>query len=683
MLEMYIVSALGALGYTLNNLSCDYKTNNNKKINKNELPSMNNIYDSKRIDTVRNRTSQKAANVYKKSLDPRNTGVINKNYQFIGNDNNSIKDNKIKSLTGQYLDENDFSHNNMVPFFGSGVKQNMSDRINQSKLENFTGVNPYQIEKCEVAPFYDHVKQDIRGAQNTNDFYQDRIDIPKARNNEFPLPAVQVGPGLNQGYTATPTGGFQQDTREFEFDRGVDELRVKTNPKMIYEGRIIDGMKEDKRGKIGELAKNRVETYYEQTPDMLLTTTGAVIKAKEIPEFIINTQNRQTTQKEHIGTAYGQDQQAPTSHPNVRESTRNITRNFGLGPAHAADKGKGNSDDFGKSKILVYDNERDITTTRVYTGNLTHLVKSMIAPITDMLSTTKKDEAVDNPRHYGNISAGTNLLKATVYDPNDIARTTIKEQLIHDGTNGNLTGPVQLYVYDPDEIAKTTVRETLKNTNFNTNMSTHAYKGQAYDPNDKLRTTNKEQLVDREREFGNIDGVEKDGIYDDNYEAKTTWKQFLSDYERYGDAFRDSGTGYLTNEISAPNTQKQFTSDIEYIGGGNAKDKKDMATDNFSNADISDRQESILRERLPTYTGPKSTQNCINVKTNKNICESLNPRELYNSDRTQTGLPAPIDNNNLTKGGKDLETLIDIRDRLDVSTLDSLKHNPYVLNITK
>ena len=50
--------------------------------------------------------------------------------------------------------------------------------------------------------------------------------------------------------------------------------------------------------------------------------------------------------------------------------------------------------------------------------------------------------------------------KLTVYDPNDIARTTIKETNIHDNRAGNMSGPNKITVHDPNDIARTTIKET-------------------------------------------------------------------------------------------------------------------------------------------------------------------------------------------------------------------------------
>ena len=51
--------------------------------------------------------------------------------------------------------------------------------------------------------------------------------------------------------------------------------------------------------------------------------------------------------------------------------------------------------------------------------------------------------------------------KSSVKDPNDVAKTTIKETNIHDSRTGNLGGPIKLTVYDPNDVAKTTIKETM------------------------------------------------------------------------------------------------------------------------------------------------------------------------------------------------------------------------------
>jgi hypothetical protein len=152
------------------------------------------------------------------------------------------------SLTGELVDENTFTHNNMDPYFGGNIRQNMDIDRNAVLLENFTGVSDIPKQKCEVKTFYDKSKDmgNVFGVSNNNDYYRDRIEQPRLRNNEVPIEQIRVGPGLNQGYTAKPVGGFQQ-FEDGEIARAgekcVDQLRVKTNPKETFKGRNVDGMK--------------------------------------------------------------------------------------------------------------------------------------------------------------------------------------------------------------------------------------------------------------------------------------------------------------------------------------------------------------------------------------------------------------------------------------------------------
>ena len=120
---------------------------------------------------------------------------------------------------------------------------------------------------------------------------------------------------------------------------------------------------------------------------------------------------------------------------------------------------------------------------------------------------TRKQNTIGNPNAIG--YANTSIFKEPeVYDPNDTARPTIKETLIHDNRTGNYNRDVHKpTVYDPNDVARTTVEETL--------------------------------------------------IHD----ARTG---------HFNRSVVQDGQGYLTNEKEAPNTNRQFTSDYEYEGIANA-----------------------------------------------------------------------------------------------------------------
>jgi hypothetical protein len=462
----------------------------------------------------------------------------------------------------------------------------------------------------------------VNGMDNQDDFYRERMVQSRTMNNVAPIPQMRVGPGLNQGYNTSPTGGFQQfDAQDIAmtYYKPVDELRVATNPKMSYEARMLEGKKGEVRAEVPNLVKNRVETFYEQTPDMLLKTTGAYTKASEIPEFNVKVTNRVEQTRENIGIA----------------SLKTI--------------GTGDADDFGKSKILVYNNERDITTTRVYQGNVQALVKSIVAPLADVLRISKKEHAVDNPRHFGNMNAQMPE-KPTMYDPNDIARTTIKETLVHDEMGmGTVTGPKKLAVYDPDEIAKVTGRQTLERMDYEMNMApVGQHKSIVYDPDDVAKTTMKETTIE-ENHGGNIDRLD--------------------------------GMGMYVNDYMARNTQKQFISDKDYIGtAGSAYNKKGMSKQDMDNAVITANKEVTLYGREPTKEGKKVANGgeCVTLGVRKVECDIAGNRVTNNADRLPAQIPT-YSEINLTRD-RSLQNTPD--DRLDPNLLKPFIDNPYTQSLT-
>jgi hypothetical protein len=673
MIELYVLVSLAAVGYILNTSHNKKQASGSYKIPKSNIPSSLTPYHSRNVTFADQATRQKAEKMYVAAKEPVKTSVIDRNF---GLDKEQHMQKKIKSLTGDYVEESDFKHNNMTPYFGGRMKQSLDEGANASRLESFTGTsqNAFYKQKCEVASFYDNSKDvtNVNGMQSKDDFYRDRMVGSRIRNNETPVDKVYVGPGLNQGYSSTPMGGFHQlDAQDIVRPKCVDELRVANKPKTTFAGRTVDGVKSKLRGDVGQFDKNRPDRYYEQTEDHFFKTTGANLKPTQIPQFNVKATHRLDTTTEYAGTAIATNAKARTLEPGVRGTTKDQLGEYGLRNAALQNYGKGTKDDYGKSTIMVFANERDITTTRVHQGNLTSIVKAIVAPIEDLFKNTKKEEFVDNPRHFGNMNAqipekpavydpndvarttikettihesiNGNLKgaeKITVYDPNDVARTTTKETTIHESINGNLkgnekltiydpndiarttiketlihddlgtgtiTGPKQLFVYDPDEVAKVTGRETLERMDYEMNLAGGAKKATVYDPDDKARVTIKQTTEDNMRD-GNIDGIEGMGDYaTTEYDAKNTQKQFLSDNDYYGQAMLALNEGYQTNEVSAKNTQKQFLSDIDYYGTAESSNKAQKSYEDMYNAHISVSQESLLPGRAPTQSGSKET----------------------------------------------------------------------------
>lgn len=66
----------------------------------------------------------------------------------------STNDQTYTSLTGQQVQGDYFSHNNMVPFFGSKNTARTVEQNNESVLDNYLGKGSQSIEKKEQAPLF-------------------------------------------------------------------------------------------------------------------------------------------------------------------------------------------------------------------------------------------------------------------------------------------------------------------------------------------------------------------------------------------------------------------------------------------------------------------------------------------------------------------------------------------------
>ncbi len=179
---------------------------------------------------------------------------------------NSILQNERSLLTGQDLDH---SHNNMVPFFGSTVKQNTGN-AQQRTLEMFSGTDRTYMAKRELEQekMFSPIPQDIFGTPNIpEELRKERFVQSNLKNNVLPFPQERVAPGLNQkGYGTEGQGGFHDRFRPHI--RNVDELRVKTNPKLTFEGRVITGSNQatQQRGQLGVVKKHRPDRFYVNDP---------------------------------------------------------------------------------------------------------------------------------------------------------------------------------------------------------------------------------------------------------------------------------------------------------------------------------------------------------------------------------------------------------------------------------
>jgi hypothetical protein len=193
---------------------------------------------------------------------------------------------QVYSLTGDYMESKEFKHNNMVPFNGGKPKGQIYNNNNaETILDNYVGNGSQVIKKIEQAPLFKPQEnvQWTYGMPDMSDFYQSRQNPVNRNNMVKPFESIRVGPGLDKGYSADGSHGFNSgmEARDKWLPKTVDELRVDTNPKLEYELLGHEGPADSfiktapTTQLLGRVEKQRPDTFFINTQDRWLTTTGS------------------------------------------------------------------------------------------------------------------------------------------------------------------------------------------------------------------------------------------------------------------------------------------------------------------------------------------------------------------------------------------------------------------------
>jgi hypothetical protein len=424
----------------------------------------------------------------------------------------------VSPLTGIEFKPGEFKHANMVPF-AKKFTQPVGDAAYSQTLDDYTGAGGTQFAKREQAPLFEPTNEPMGnpyGLESTTDFMESRVVESRNRANERPVESIRVGPGLNQGYTHLPSGGFQQQAGE-EYVQArmprTDDLRVATNPKLTYSAPVVKGSHfittSGTAETVGQVSKYLPDKFYlNKDGERNFVTTGADIKATARSTQVIKHTTRPETSKEYSGVAGQAEGKATytvgsTRTPLVKQMGTWGYRNADLTSLFNKDV-DAEQNDYGKKGVEIRPNERYYTGTRVHATNLAPDQREGEVHLQDDVRATRAEETIDNPRAAGNFTAlgGGMAEKATVYDPNDIARTTIKETTVDNDWLG-MAAPVEaqprLTVYDPNDTARTTIKETTIDNDYigvAAGAANAAQKLTVYDPDDIARVTGRNTLSD-------------------------------------------------------------------------------------------------------------------------------------------------------------------------------------------
>lgn len=235
-----------------------------------EQPNGAMIYESNRLLESEGAVQREAQRQFQKAHDPISTNVIpplfntmqqekidqfhsrNKQSQIFNGamfQNTSVGGldrSTQNTLTGEPIE---YFHNNMVPFHGLKHNPNTQNRMTEGKLERFTGFGDIiERPKREVQTFFDLQPQDIRNtAPMPDDMREERYVAALSNNKTNLLPMPQIRQAAFDALDFRPQL------------RGVDETRVKSNPKLTFKGRTINGISQSETnyGLLGNVKKNR------------------------------------------------------------------------------------------------------------------------------------------------------------------------------------------------------------------------------------------------------------------------------------------------------------------------------------------------------------------------------------------------------------------------------------------
>lgn len=389
------------------------------------------------------------------------TGHIDDSNKF-----NTESNSEINVLTNKPYD---ISHTNMVPFFGSSIKQNTETFSNLSVLDNYTGNKSTFNHKKETESFYDRKAENIYG----NPVFATTIDtdryIPSLyKQNERPIEPEHIA--------APKAGTIDNNIRPVYKD--VNELRPGNRQKETYEGRTLSGKRGDVRGVIGDVSKNRPETSFEN--NHRFSGPGEFVAPKIREDFSVNMKSsaRQDYNIEYYG---GKDSQikgakqrisvdnsaeledALFQEPRRQNYAGEFSRNL-----NGKILNNHNESDYGRSSMTQYETERVSTGDVQHFLNVKGTTESGTIKPQDSIRTTAKETTLYE--RSGPIRSIHNQSSGSAYDigiSEISAKTTQKEALIDNKYKGTAHKNNGMgYVVNKYD-AKTTGKELVTNNSTN------------------------------------------------------------------------------------------------------------------------------------------------------------------------------------------------------------------------
>lgn len=441
-------------------------------------------------------------------------------------------------LTGQPLDKR---HNNMVPFFGGTVKQNVETFANNTKLDLHTGERDTYIKKHEISSLQDSLPENIYGsAEFTTQVEMDRFVPSYYRTNEQPV---------EKEYIAAPIAGTI-DNEIRAIYRSVDELRVQNKPKLVYKGRQNSGQLASVRGLTGPVEKQRPDTVWNWGKERWNNSTGQLSGHQKYENF----ENMKYTARGDVSIEYyGSAANAATTESYIPlKGDKDTVEGFSTIQQYAK-----------RNQFIPGDNAyRNVNRNQSQSDYGKTGYNSTTVPQTQRDTTFKTH--VLNSHQQG-------LVPTTHYV--DAAKTTIKDSTIHQpyniqgqvssDFNAGQSGAVEVGAADYN--VKTTQKESIIKNKYEQGIR-HRDLGLGYaSQNFTADTTNKQITTNDPRSDyrGTAKGVElsKNRIDTDNAQIRTRQEELVSNERFRGPQHFNTNSG--KDIVNITNSDNKLFSELE------------------------------------------------------------------------------------------------------------------------
>lgn len=420
-----------------------------------------------------------------------------------------------------------FVHNNMAPHTR---RRDVSLDLNRGnrQLEAFNGESKYDISKSirkDPLPLFEPMRDltYVNGIPSfTNKLKSRYIPSNKKNNEDIPFEHnIYVAPGVNgQNQSGIKGGGVYRIK-----PKTIDELRANNDQKLEGKPIMKYSLKRGERRTVNpHITTWKKPDFMEKTTDDLLPTKSNFQKQKQTGQFQDPRTNRSYSVYHH----------GPATNTSI-----------GQGPC--------------KDQSHWYKSNKEIYPSDAITRHVSNVTnkpvlqnkKAYVNYETQRSSTNQNIPGILSSTNRGNYAC----------NPNDIAKTTIKETTIY---NNNILGNKNVnegfYVISKDFVVPPTQRNTYEQNQHTGSMDPYQRQTYCFNKNDIPKQTIRE-TTSMDTRAGNIFDNNMGRYVNNNDQAKQTVKETTSFNKYIGNTKSYVGGGYTKDkQMNAKQTIRETTS---------------------------------------------------------------------------------------------------------------------------